>query len=67
MIVNDNLNRMVKINEFHCKINLDIKYYSNQKGLIKGVKALDNNVCIYLIEFTNYNRIWATREEFEFL
>lgn len=61
------INQMVKIKEFHCKINLNIQYYSKQKGIIKGVKILNINKPIYLIEFCDHNRVWAINNEFDFL
>lgn len=60
-------NQIVKIKEFHCKINLNIQYYSKQKGTIKGIKTLQINKLIYLIEFFDHNRIWATSNELDFL
>lgn len=60
------INHTVQIKEFHCKIDLEIKYYSKQKGKIKGIKTLNNNQKIYLIEFLNYNRIWVTHRELIF-
>ena len=63
---NHYINQIVKIKEFHCKIDLEITYYTHQQGIIRGIKILEHNICIYLIEFMNLNRIWATRKEFEF-
>lgn len=57
------MNQIIQIKEFHCKIDLDIKYYSNQTGYVKGIKTLKNNQTIYLVEFFNHNRIWATSRE----
>lgn len=67
MTVHNQINKIVQVKEFHCKVDLEIKYYSNQQGKIKGNKTFNNNSCIYLIEFKNYNRIWVTSKEFEFL
>jgi len=67
MLPNSHINKIVTIKEFHCKIDSELKYYSNRTGKIKGVKVLQNNITIYLIEFINHNRIWARREEIEFL
>ena len=66
MLLNNDLNKIVQIREFHCKIHLEIKYYSSKKGQLKGIKVLENNIPIYLIEFINHNRIWALKQEFEF-
>lgn len=67
MLLNNDINKIVQIREFHCKINLEIKYYSSKKGQLKGIKILENNIPIYLVEFINCNRIWALRQEFVFL
>ncbi len=67
MLLNSYINKIVQIREFRCKIDLEIKYYSNKKGTLKGIKTLEKNTPIYLVEFINHNRIWAIRQEFEFL
>lgn len=64
MLVDYFINQEVTITRFHCKINLEIQYYSNQKGIIKGIKKLKHNIFIYLIEFLNHNRIWVMKQEF---
>lgn len=66
MLLNSHINKIVTIKEFHCKIDSELKYYSNKMGKIKGSKTLQSNLTIYLIEFTNHNRIWARRDELEF-
>lgn len=43
MLKNSRINQIVQIKEFHCKMNLEIKYYSKQKGKIKGIKNLKKN------------------------
>lgn len=47
-------------------MDLEFKYYYNKKGKVKGIKSLNNNISIYLLEFINYDRIWAMRQEIEF-
>lgn len=57
------INREVQIQEIYCTIKLEIKYYCRQKGKIIGIKKLNQNSYIYLVEFFDYNRIWATKQE----
>lgn len=59
------INQQVRIIRFDCKINLEIQYYSNQIGVIKGIKKLKHNTFIYLVEFLNHNRIWAMIQELQ--
>lgn len=59
------INQQVRTTRFDCKINLEIQYYSNQTGIIKGIKKLKHNTFIYLIEFLNYNRIWIMTQELQ--
>lgn len=59
------INQQVRTTRFDCKINLDIQYYSNQTGIIKGIKKLKHNTFIYLIEFLNHNRIWIMTQELQ--
>lgn len=66
MLVNQSINKKVIVTKLNCKINSEIQYYSNQVGLIKGIKKIDKNIFIYLIEFLNHNRIWVMKQEFEF-
>lgn len=66
MLINELINKKVIITELNCKINSDIQYYSNQLGLIKGIKKINKSIFIYLIEFLNHNRIWVIKQEFEF-
>lgn len=58
------INKTIQIKEIHCTINLEIKYYSNQKGKITGIKSLNNQYYIYLIELLNHNKIWLLKQEF---
>lgn len=67
MLKNSRINQIVQIKEFHCKMSLEMKYYSKQKGKIKGIKNLKKKQHIFLIEFLNYNRVWAMTREFELL
>lgn len=57
------IDQEVLITKFNCKTNLEIQYYSQQIGIIKGIKKLRNNFTIYLIEFLNHNRIWVVVNE----
>jgi len=66
MLVNQLINKKVIVTKLNCKINSNIQYYSNQVGLIKGIKKIDKNIFIYLIEFLNHNRVWLLKQEFEF-
>ena len=59
------INQQVRTTRFDCKINLEIQYYSNQTGIIKGIKKLKHNTFIYLIEFLNHNRIWIMTQELQ--
>lgn len=58
------MDNTVAIIKFHCKIDSEIQYYLNQKGSIKGIKKINNNLFLYLIEFFNHNRIWVIKQEF---
>jgi len=66
MLINQLINKKVIITKLNCKINSNIQYYSNQAGLIKGIKKMNQNIFLYLIEFLNHNRIWVMKQEFEF-
>ena len=57
----------VKIQILYCKINLNLQYYTNYIGKLKGIKKSHFDHTIYLIEFINGDRIWALRREFLFL
>ena len=60
------INYKIKIKEFYCKTDSELQYYTHQIGTIKGVKQVKYKIFIYLVEFLNHNRIWATLQEFEF-
>lgn len=66
MLISQLINKKVIITKINCKINSDIQYYSNQVGIIKGLKKMNKNIFLYLIEFLNQNRIWVMKQEFEF-
>jgi len=66
MLINQLINKKVIITKLNCNINSNIQYYSNQVGLIKGIKKMNQNIYLYLIEFLNHNRIWVMKQEFEF-
>lgn len=57
------IDQEVIITKFNCKIDSDIQYYSQQMGIIKGIKKVKNHLSIYLIEFLNHNRIWVMAHE----
>lgn len=67
MLKKNIINKIIQIKEFHCKINLEMEYYSKHKGTIKGIKKLQAKKTIYLVEFFDHNRIWVIRAEFNFL
>ena len=60
-------NKIIQIKTIHCTINMEIKYYYNKKGKITGVKSLNNQDYIYLIELLNYSKIWLFKQEFTFV
>ena len=62
-----NINQIVFIGNLKYQINSEILYYLRQKGLVKGLKKRRNNTCLYLIEFSNYNRIWFTINELKII
>jgi len=66
MVINQLINQKVIIIKLNYKINSEIQYYSNQVGVIKGIKKINKNIFIYLIEFLNHNRIWVMKQEFKF-
>jgi len=66
MLVNQLINKKVIVIKLKCKINSELQYYSNQVGLIKGIRKINSNIFIYLIEFLNHNRIWVMKQEFKF-
>lgn len=66
MLINQVINKKVIITTLNCKINSEIQYYSNQIGIIKGLKTINKNIILYLIEFLNHNRMWAMKQEFEY-
>ena len=60
-------NNKVLIKKLYCKINLNLQYYINNKGKLKGIKQNYSHESIYLIEFMNGDRIWVMKKEFQFL
>ena len=60
-------NKIIQIKEIHCTINVEMKYYYNQKGSITGIKSINNKENIYLIELLNHNKIWLFKQEFNFV
>lgn len=45
--------------------NYSKPYDHKRIGLIKGVKILPNHIALYLIEFSNHDRIWFTISRFQ--
>ena len=64
---NSMINYKVQIREVYCTINLEMKYFCNQKGQVIGIKNLNKKRYIYLIEFFNYSRVWAIKREFKII
>lgn len=60
-------NNKVLIQKLYCKINLNLQYYINNIGKLKGIKKNYSHESIYLIEFINGDRIWVLKKEFQFL
>ena len=60
-------NNKVLIQNLYCKINLNLQYYINNIGKLKGIKKTHSCELIYLIEFINGDRIWVMETEFNFL
>ena len=56
-----------KITMIECKHNIysQIDYFLDPLVTIKGLKKLDDNISIYLIELINYNRVWAIHVELD--
>ena len=61
-----NFGKYVKIKELEYEISIEIKQYFGKQGKIQGNLFL-NQIIINLVEFNNYNRIWLTEQELEFL
>lgn len=66
MLINQLINKKIIVINLNYKISEEIQYYSNKRGVIKGIKKINENTCIYLIEFLNHNRIWLIKQEFKF-
>ena len=59
------INQTVQILIFKCNTKFRIRNYLKRTGTIKGLKKTFLNQYIYLIEFDNGSRIWATSKEFK--
>ena len=62
-----NLEKEVKILDLNHTIPPEITYFYKQIGKIRGIKTLQNNNSIFLIEFKNHDRIWILQKELKFL
>lgn len=65
--MNQFFNRKAKIIKVDQEISPEIQYYSRQIGIIKGIKQFNSHDLIYLIEFLDHCRIWATEKEIQIL
>lgn len=59
------MKQKITITKYKCNINLKIDYFLHPLATIRGLKKLDENITMYLIEFINYNRIWTIYTELD--
>lgn len=65
MLINQLINKKVIVTNLNYKLSSDIQCYANKIGIIKGIKKINENIFIYLVEFFNHNRIWLIQQEFQ--
>ena len=59
------INRGITVKRLQDLANSEVKYYTTKKGNLKGIKKLQDNSRIFLLEFSDHKRIWFTKDELE--